>query len=224
MKESGERLCLAVDSSGDVLSVALWRGGNLEERRVEQGDHASRIEPVVEELLRGAGLEPADVACLAVNIGPGSFTGLRIGLAFLKGFAFCAGIGSVLCVEAPVVMAMGGMSPGEEAGVVIPVHARSFFVCRVRRERDRVVYVEPVHTVAIEQMAEWLRRQYLEGRRVLASTSLPHVGELWRGKLEVVLPTAVGVLEAIREAPRSVREEPVDRAVPYYVEAYKGYL
>jgi len=50
--------------------------------------HSERLLPSIENLLSTAGLKAADLAAVAVSIGPGSFTGLRIGLAAAKGLAF----------------------------------------------------------------------------------------------------------------------------------------
>lgn len=53
--------------------------------------HSERLLPGVDYLLRQSGLELADVDAIAVSVGPGSFTGLRVGLSLAKGMAFATG-------------------------------------------------------------------------------------------------------------------------------------
>src|SRR6187397_3040046 len=71
-------LTLAFDTATDVATVALVRDGEV------LGERRSRAVSVLadaDELLRAAGVGPADLGLLAVGVGPGSFTGVRMGLA-----------------------------------------------------------------------------------------------------------------------------------------------
>jgi len=80
---------LAADTSTSVNTVALWRDGAvLAETTAACGRrHSERLLLTVEWALGEAGLRLEDVDILAVSIGPGSFTGLRIGVAAWKGLA-----------------------------------------------------------------------------------------------------------------------------------------
>jgi tRNA threonylcarbamoyladenosine biosynthesis protein TsaB len=78
-------LTLAFDTATSVTTVALVEDGTV------LGERVSRAVDVLEaadELLREAGAERADLTALAVGTGPGSFTGLRLGLAAARGLAF----------------------------------------------------------------------------------------------------------------------------------------
>ena len=78
-------LTLAFDTATSVATAALVRDGTV------LGERVSRAVSVLEdadELLREAGAEQGDLTGLVVGIGPGSFTGLRIGLAAARGLAF----------------------------------------------------------------------------------------------------------------------------------------
>ena len=87
---------LAVDTSLQVGSVALARDGTVlgTERFDEPSSHLVALGGAVERLLAAAGLAASDVARVAVVTGPGSFTGLRIGLAFAKGLHAATGAGA----------------------------------------------------------------------------------------------------------------------------------
>lgn len=86
-------ITLALDTSGPVGSVALRRQGRLlGERTLDtQQHHSSLLLPTTDELLRAHGLTPRDVELWAVGLGPGSYTGIRVGIAAAKGFALAHG-------------------------------------------------------------------------------------------------------------------------------------
>jgi tRNA threonylcarbamoyladenosine biosynthesis protein TsaB len=95
-------LILALDTSGRTASCALCRDGEIIEYAARDSmlDHSSTLLPLCEELLARHGLQAAAVDAFAAVRGPGSFTGIRIGAAAVKGLAFslarpCAGISSM---------------------------------------------------------------------------------------------------------------------------------
>ena len=83
-------LILAVDTATTVASTALLRGDELiaeEYMNIPQKKHSERLMPLIDAMLKGAGYELGRIEGFAVSAGPGSFTGLRIGMGTLKGFA-----------------------------------------------------------------------------------------------------------------------------------------
>jgi len=87
---SSSPVVLAIETSGTQPSVALLRGETLvAERRARASRPGSEtLLPAIDALLRRAGFELARVDAFAVCAGPGSFTGLRVGIATVKGLAF----------------------------------------------------------------------------------------------------------------------------------------
>ena len=83
---------LALDSSAVVASVALCDGERLlAEYTLNNGNtHSETLLPMVECLFRHFGVTARDIDLFAVSSGPGSFTGVRIGAATLKGLAFAS--------------------------------------------------------------------------------------------------------------------------------------
>lgn len=83
---------LALDTATLVASSAVVSDGRVvAERDARVTTHSEKLLPLVDELLAEARLEPAALDLVACGAGPGSFTGLRIGLATAKGLAFALG-------------------------------------------------------------------------------------------------------------------------------------
>ena len=84
---------LATDTSSQALCVAIRTEGYFESRTSEGRSlqHSEKLMPTVLELCRNAGIETKDIDLFACTRGPGSFTGLRIGMAAFKGMAYAAG-------------------------------------------------------------------------------------------------------------------------------------
>jgi tRNA threonylcarbamoyladenosine biosynthesis protein TsaB len=81
---------LALDTTTRAGSVAVTDGGRLVVERAGDGSraHAVRLPREILDALEQAGLSSSDIDLFAVAAGPGSFTGLRIGIATIQGFAF----------------------------------------------------------------------------------------------------------------------------------------
>ncbi len=86
-------LVLGLDCAISGLGVALVRDGTcLAALREEGRDQAARFLPAVASVLRDGGLSRNDVSLIAVTVGPGSFTGVRVGLAAARGLAVGLGV------------------------------------------------------------------------------------------------------------------------------------
>lgn len=83
-------LTLAIDTATKVCAVGLCREGQvLAEYRIDMGmTHSEGLMPQLEQLLKRTGITKNEIELLAVSMGPGSFTGLRIGLASAEAMAY----------------------------------------------------------------------------------------------------------------------------------------
>lgn len=85
---------LCLETSTDVCSVALHADNRLVDTREvhEPQAHAARLVLLVEEVLRESGVKADQLSAVAVSEGPGSYTGLRIGVSTAKGLVYALGI------------------------------------------------------------------------------------------------------------------------------------
>mgnify|MGYP001821119115 CR=1 FL=1 len=90
-------ICLAIDTVGPACSAALQSGSDpagllaAESERIGRG-HAERLMPMIEAVLGRAGRTYEDIGLVAVTTGPGSFTGVRIGISAARGLALALDI------------------------------------------------------------------------------------------------------------------------------------
>lgn len=94
---SGEPIVLALDSAGSGCSVVVAAGETVlaAERCANTRGQTERLLPIIDAVMRTSGLSPAALDTVGATIGPGSFTGIRIGLAAVRGIALATGARSV---------------------------------------------------------------------------------------------------------------------------------
>ncbi|NLN42171.1 MAG: tRNA (adenosine(37)-N6)-threonylcarbamoyltransferase complex dimerization subunit type 1 TsaB [Clostridiales bacterium] len=119
---------LAVESSGMVAAVAVVREGRLigEYFLDHEKTHSQHLMPLVEQLLYGLDIKISDIDIFAASKGPGSFTGLRIGLATVKGLA--------QAIDKPVI----GVPTLD--GLAYNLLSRQGLICPIMNARREQVY------------------------------------------------------------------------------------
>lgn len=110
---------LAIDTSGPVAGVAIWKDGSIvfEETVVNKLTHSANLLPMIDAALTRTGLTLKDMQRLAVVVGPGSFTGVRIGVSTVKGLSHGSG---VPCVAVDALEAMAAGVPYFD-GIICPI-------------------------------------------------------------------------------------------------------
>ncbi len=158
---------LAIDSTAIVASVALCDDEKLIALyTVNNGNtHSETLLPMVESILKEAKLTPADIELFAVSNGPGSFTGVRIGCATIKGIAFGR---TIPCVGVSTLEALAYNLKGSD-GIICPVmNARrnQVYNALFRFEGDKLVRLCPDRAIAVSELADELsdkEKIYLSG-------------------------------------------------------------
>lgn len=137
-------ILLAMDTSTSAITVAVHNGRRvLAERSVlDARAHTEHLAPLLAEVLAAAGLAPADVTDVAVGVGPGPFTGLRVGLVTARTFAHALGVPchGVVSLDALAHEAVRGATGGGMGELVVATDARrrEVYWARYRAEGDRV--------------------------------------------------------------------------------------
>lgn len=89
-------ITLFIDTSTTTLTVALIKDDNvLEESTVSSSEHSKHTMPEIEKLFKNNNIEPKSVNKIMVTNGPGSFTGIRIGVTIAKTYAWACNINIV---------------------------------------------------------------------------------------------------------------------------------
>ena len=106
-------LTLALDTANDRVAVALAGDGRetVRAEAISRG-HAERLFPLIDEVLTTAGVEIESVRRIAVNVGPGSFTGIRIAVAAGRGLGLALGV-PVVGIDALRLIAASLEEPAE---------------------------------------------------------------------------------------------------------------
>jgi tRNA threonylcarbamoyladenosine biosynthesis protein TsaB len=146
MARSPRRLA-ALDTSTALGSVALFEEGRLvaEDSRRVSNAHGESLLPMVDAVFARTGWAPDDVERWGVGIGPGSFTGVRIGVATVKGIALATGAGIVGVTSLDALAHGVGESPDAEDLVVSIVAAGKGEVFLQARRHDGRVELVPSH-------------------------------------------------------------------------------
>lgn len=127
---------LALDTATEQCSVALMVGDKVYSRsEFAPRDHTKKILPMVDEVLKEAGLALSDLDALAFGRGPGSFTGVRIGIGIAQGLAFGADL-PMIGVSTLAAMAQGAYRQQGVTHVASAIDARMSEVYWGRFERQ----------------------------------------------------------------------------------------
>ena len=149
---------LALETSAKAVSAAVSEDGRILASGYQDTGltHSRTLMPIVEDILKNTGLTVADMDAIAVAAGPGSFTGIRIGVAAAKGLAFAAdkpAVGvSTLAAMARNVAFCDGL-------VICAMDARRQQVYNALFEAKdgRLTRLTPDRAIALEELAEELR-------------------------------------------------------------------
>ena len=174
-------ILLHIETATDVCSVALSRGTEIIGLKEEAGgnNHAKNLLPFVDEVLKQSGVRMSEINGVAVSIGPGSYTGLRIGVSTAKGIAYTAGI-PVMAISTLESIAQGAKqlwseTSTESVQIVPMIDARRMEVFTTRFDYD----MQPLEEVSSKIVDENTFAELLSEQKVLfCGNGMPKCREL----------------------------------------------
>lgn len=212
---------LAIETSGRVGSVAIVRDGQvlIEEQFAHGLQNAAKLLPIIDRLCANHGVWPTELSDLYISIGPGSFTGLRMGCTRVKTVAFATGetIVAVASVDSLV-----RLSPLDWRHSIIVLDAKrdQIFTASFRNESGKAIEHQSAQLGSIADMlARTPRPVHMIGEGIpyhrkfipddpgIIITST----ELWRSRAATV--AEIGM--EMRRAGRGIVEP--DRLAPLYI-------
>lgn len=225
-------LILGIETGTDICSVSLSLDNELVALRESEGghDHARRLALYIDEVLRTNEYDPDELDAVAVGMGPGSYTGLRIGVSTAKGL--CYGLGIPLIAVSSTEALAWVASEDYDAGILDIDDWEHALLCPMIDARRMEVYAQvfdsqirprgPVDAVVVtgESFGEFIRPGgefviFGSGAAKCVDT-LPHEGV----KFLEVTPSARGLVTPAYEAFRQGRFEDIAYFEPFYLKDF----
>ena len=157
---AGDTIILAFDTATPQCSCALTSGGLAHGRVIDSTTlepgitHSRRLLGAIEEILARNALAIQDLSAIATGIGPGSFTGLRIGLATAKGLAHGADK-PLICISSLDALAAEITSP-KKICVLLDARKKEVYGRFYQRAEERIIPSGPPFVISPEQLVKQL--------------------------------------------------------------------
>lgn len=215
---------LAIDTATEACSVALWNDGTtFAHFELCPREHTQRILPLVRAALADAEVKLTDLDALAFGRGPGSFTGVRIGIGIAQGLALGAEL-PMIGVSTLATMAQGAWRKTGATRVLAAIDARmgEVYWAEHQRDADGVWHGEETEAV-LKPEAISDRLQQLDGNWAMVGTGWGAWPELAANSPltltdgEMLLPTAEDMLPIARQLFAAQKWVAVEQAEPVYL-------
>ena len=181
---------LAIETSGRQGSVAVAQGPKLLAARelASTVRHAAELVPAIQALVWGAGWSPSQIEQIYLSLGPGSFTGLRIAVAFARAMAQATGCG---LVGVPSLDVIAESAPAEFSVVVPVLDAKRRQVFAARYERDAQGVLRQTIPAGLVDPAAFIaeaaaRARSVGGQAAVLGEGVDYHGAAWSSAEDVV--------------------------------------
>ena len=223
-------LILCIETGTDVCSVGLAENGQLVALRESCGrDHARNVAVYVDELLRERDIDADEIDAIAVGKGPGSYTGLRIGVSFAKGL--CYGLGKPLIAIGSLDALVEVAREDVEAGIVDVDDFERATLCPMVDARRMEVYTQlfngrgeaqgEVEAKIIDEQSFAEEIAAAEEFVIFGNGAAKCAGTLSeKVKLIDIAPSARGLARLAQEALDAGRTEDIAYFEPFYLKNF----
>ena len=180
---------LAIETAYDICGVAVIGDGGTEALVEEHAPrrHNEILAPSVQQAMGVAGREFEDLDGIALSVGPGAYTGLRIGMSFAKGLAFGTGLPVIPVPTLPSLLTAG--LPVSLTWVVTWSHGEKVFALRIRSSSQQgelrlMDWAEFVPLALGEAVAGYVPERFLTSEGVSVLPTPPSAEKVGRFALE----------------------------------------
>ncbi len=208
---------LALESAALSAGAAVLEDGILKsEQFVNSGlTHSQTLLPLVDAALAGAGKTVADMDAIAVSAGPGSFTGVRIGMGLAKGLALGAGK-PVICVPTLLALAFNVSAFPGEIVPIMDARRGEVYTATYRWGNGRMKEVRPMRAMPLSEVLEEVEKAIFVGDGVSVHRAAISAA---KGECAQFAPAHLCYARAASVAMAALSIEPVSphAASPFYL-------
>jgi tRNA threonylcarbamoyladenosine biosynthesis protein TsaB len=212
---------LHIETSGKNCSVAISAQGKLLAHRSVLSDqfvHAEQLHVLLDEVIHESQIEWKNLAAIAVSKGPGSYTGLRIGVSAAKGLCFTMGC-KLIAIDTTAILAHHAAQDNPNGALIIPmidarrmeVYAAEFDTAGKRLTDDEAIILDEVYFEKFKQ-----QQVILIGDGAAKCSSIAGPNATFRE----VLPDASMMIALAESAFARQQFEDVAYFEPHYLKAY----
>ena len=158
---------LALETSTRRGSAALIEQAGARPQQIglaADSAHARDLLPAIAALVQRARLAPSQIAAIAVGLGPGSYTGLRVGVCAARALASSLGT-RLIGIPSLAVLAWDLWQPGERGWIAIDARAGEFYAASYERLVGEVRVLRAPHVAGLDQIASALEHGRARGER-----------------------------------------------------------
>jgi tRNA threonylcarbamoyladenosine biosynthesis protein TsaB len=200
--------------------VAIARDGRiLQETVLAPGrEHLENLAPVTQDIINQAEIQLREVDGFGVAIGPGSFSGIRVGLAAVKGIALALGK-PVVSVSSLDVLAWQGLAEGEQGAAVIDARRGEIFTGVYRKDMNRVELRESPSLIRIADFGKLIERISSDGLAICMEREMESLPASSSRALDIriVIPSASACALLAGEGFKAGQAQDVHSIAPLYI-------
>ena len=160
---------LAVEFSSEHRSVAVLDGENLlTEKTITEGRNTAAVQ-LIEETLTAAKTSSPEIECIAVGIGPGSYTGIRAAIALTQGWQLAAGV-KVQAAGSLEALALGRQNAGDRGEITFATDAArgEFYLAKFELENEGIRNTEPTRLAKRDEKQAKRKNESTRNHRVVS--------------------------------------------------------
>ncbi len=189
---------LGIDSATSACSAAICENGTLISKRYETmtRGQSEAMMPMIEEVFGESGLEARDLDLIAVTVGPGAFTGLRIAIATAVGISLASGV-TVVGITTTEAIAYGAKQDSEMAlGAIVALDSRRDDIY-LQAFSSLGLAITPVKAIAMSDIKNWVSTLDHSGPfTLIGDASARAIGFFDHSSLVITQGAAIGVPDA----------------------------